>query len=138
MWTNGHCLNAVGENIGNHHAEHPYCQGCLERGRAEIEDQASLFVACGQVEEQRERLLGSLAAIYPGFRKAYSSWSNEERLQALMVVAPEGTLQEKGGKATTKTTEAERQCATGAVCRFLGEALDAHPARRRWRRHFTK
>ena len=107
-------------------------------GVAEIEDQTHLFVNCGQVEEQRERLLGSLAAIYPGFRTAYSSWNDKERLQALMVVAPEGALQEKGGKATTKTTEAERQCATDAVCRSLDGALGVHPARGRWMRHFTK
>ena len=55
-----------------------------------------------------------------------------------MVMAPNGAFLQGGELKTAKSTGAERQCALGAVCRFLGEALDAHPARRRWRRHFTK
>ena len=139
MWTNGHCLNAVGKNVGDHFADHPYCQGCLDRrGVAEVEDQTHLFVNCGQASTQRERLLDSLAAIYPGFRQAYRGWGEQESLQALMVMAPNGEYLQGGELKTTKSTEAERQCALGAVCRFLDEALDAHPGRRRWRRHFTK
>ena len=133
MWTNGHCLNAVGENINSHHADNPYCRGCKElNGVEEVEDQLHLFVRCGQVEEQRTELLDALEKTQPGFRQAYTQMDDEERLRALMFEAPEGTLMKK------EATKAATQSSIAAVCRFLNGALDAHPDRRRWRRHFTK
>ena len=64
--------------------------------------------------------MGSLAAIYPGSRQAYRGWGEQESLQALMVAAPNGAFLQGGELKTAKSTEAERQRALGAVCRFLG------------------
>ena len=114
-------------------SDNPYCRGCKElNGVGEVEDQLHLFVRCGQVEEQRTELLDALEKTQPGFRQAYTQMDDEERLRALMFEAPEGTLMKK------EATKAATQSSIAAVCRFLNRALDAHPDRRRWRRHFTK
>ena len=139
MWTNGHCLNSVGGNIGGHYSDHPHCQDCLDkRGQEEIEDPLHLFVGCEAYGEQREHLLSALEAIRPGFRSAYAGYADKDKLRSLMVEAHEGILRTHGTKEKAQVTGAERQCAAGAVCRFLDDALNAHPARQRWRRHFTK
>ena len=113
---------------------HPYCVSCLQAsGKRVYEDQEHIFVTCPYVQEERGRLLSDLEAVLPGFRGEYREMGDMEKLRQLMVAAPEGHLGQQ------EQTEAERRCATVAVCRFLKDALDKNRGlRTTWRRHFTK
>ena len=135
----GHCLNSIGKNIGDHYTDHPYCPNCLDkRAQEETEDPLHFFVECGAYGGQRGRLLSALEAIQPGFRTTYADSNDTDKLRALMTDAPEGIFRSHGGKEKAPKRGAERQCAAGAVCLFIGGALKTHPVRQRWRRHFTK
>ena len=99
MWTNGHCLNSIGKNIGDHYTDHPYCPNCLDkRAQEETEDPLHFFVECGAYGGQRGRLLSALEAIQPGFRATYADSNGTDKLRALMTDAPEGIFRSHGGK----------------------------------------